>query len=215
MLFYSVVPSPKDALSPQQIIELTNIFLEGTNKSTDCNIVLILCHHAEATLSAMKRPSKKSTTATDPEEQDQHARVAEAYFNLGKLMDDREYREEAKAFYKKAQKFDAGALGLGRSKMISRPGSIDQPIKDAPLPTSSAQVTKPTTHPSPDQPKQSVSSTAIIEHIFPNNVRPPAKFNPPEPDGRLIDTPQLTCCLALLQDPYEPEDILDTAARNW
>ncbi|KAG0198250.1 hypothetical protein BGX31_004629 [Mortierella sp. GBA43] len=59
-------------------------------------------------------------------------------------MDDQECREEAKAFYKKAQKFDAGILEPGRSKMISLPGSIDQSIKDAPLSTSSTQVTKPT-----------------------------------------------------------------------
>jgi hypothetical protein len=106
MLFHSIVPFPKSTLSPQQILELTNILLEGTNKSNDRDIVLILCHYAEVTLSPIKRPSKKSIATAGSEEQAQHGRIAEAYFNLGKLMDDRECREEAKAFYKKAQKFE-------------------------------------------------------------------------------------------------------------
>ncbi|KAF9344288.1 hypothetical protein BGX34_005811, partial [Mortierella sp. NVP85] len=40
-------------------------------------------------------------------------------------------------------------------------------------------------------------------------------FKPPEPDARLIDTPQLACCLGLLQADCEPADILDTTTRNW
>jgi len=48
------------------------------------------------------------------------------------------------------------------------------------------------------------------------NVRPATiVFNPPEPDSRLSDTLQLVCCLELLQFSYEPDDILDPAARNW
>jgi hypothetical protein len=56
----------------------------------------------------------------------------------------------------------------------------------------------------------------IAPNIFPTNVHPPAiEFNPPEPDTRLNDTPQLACCLALLQISCEPEDIQDPATRNW
>ncbi|KAI8346737.1 hypothetical protein B0O80DRAFT_430693 [Mortierella sp. GBAus27b] len=107
MFFNSIVPTPKGTLLPQQILELTTIFLESTSKSSDSDIVLILCHHAEAILSQIKRSTKKSaTTAADSEDQAQRERVAEAYFNLGRLMDDQEYREEAKAFYKKAQKLE-------------------------------------------------------------------------------------------------------------
>jgi hypothetical protein len=51
-------------------------------------------------------------------------------------------------------------------------------------------------------------------------MRPPTiAFNPPEPDSRLNDTPQLVCCLALLQVSHRPDgqpgDILDPTARNW
>ncbi|KAF9361005.1 hypothetical protein BGX34_007376 [Mortierella sp. NVP85] len=59
-------------------------------------------------------------------------------------------------------------------------------------------------------------NATIPRNIFPDNLSPPAiVFNPPEPDARLMDTRQLACCLGLLQASIEPDDILDTAARNW
>jgi len=57
---------------------------------------------------------------------------------------------------------------------------------------------------------------AIPAHIFADNVRPStvvAKL--PEPDERLINTPQLVYCLALLNDSHELDDILEPVARNW
>jgi len=56
----------------------------------------------------------------------------------------------------------------------------------------------------------------MAKDIFPTNVRPPSfPFHPPEPDSRLSDTRQLACCLGLLQDSIDLEDILDLTARNW
>jgi hypothetical protein len=56
----------------------------------------------------------------------------------------------------------------------------------------------------------------VPQHIFPTNIRPPAlDFKPPEPDTRLTDTPQLACCLGLLEASFEDNDILDMTARNW
>jgi len=47
-------------------------------------------------------------------------------------------------------------------------------------------------------------------------MSPPAiDFKPPEPDARLKDTPQLACCLGLLQTDCEPFSVLDIATRNW
>ncbi|KAI8346012.1 hypothetical protein B0O80DRAFT_491370 [Mortierella sp. GBAus27b] len=106
MLFRTIVPSPKGTLSPHQALELIGIFLEGAKKANDGDVVLILCHHAEAALSQAKGSAKKATTSTDPEEQALRERVAEAYVNLGRLMDGREYRVEAEALYKKAQKLE-------------------------------------------------------------------------------------------------------------
>jgi hypothetical protein len=56
----------------------------------------------------------------------------------------------------------------------------------------------------------------IPAHIFAENVRPPtvpAKL--PGPDERLLDTPQLACCLGLLSDSHELDNILEPATRKW
>ncbi|KAI8346090.1 hypothetical protein B0O80DRAFT_431109 [Mortierella sp. GBAus27b] len=81
-------------------------FLESASKTIDNDVVLVLCHHAEAALSRMKRPTKKASASTDPKDQALRERMAAAYFDLGKLMDNQEYQEEAEAFYKKAQKME-------------------------------------------------------------------------------------------------------------
>jgi len=56
----------------------------------------------------------------------------------------------------------------------------------------------------------------VPSHIFAENVRPTtvaAKL--PEPDERLANTPLLACCLGLLNNSRELEDILEPVARNW
>ncbi|KAI8346735.1 hypothetical protein B0O80DRAFT_406714, partial [Mortierella sp. GBAus27b] len=115
----SIVLSPKGTLLPQQILELATIFLERANKSGDHDIVPTFCHHVGAILSQLQGTTKTSATSTDPEEQIQHNRVAEVCFHLGKLMDDREYHEQAKAFYNKA-------LELDPLKMLSQPRILVQ-----------------------------------------------------------------------------------------
>ncbi|KAI8346738.1 hypothetical protein B0O80DRAFT_430695 [Mortierella sp. GBAus27b] len=65
----SIVPSPKGALLPHQVLDLTTIFLENANKTTDHDILLVLCHHAEAALSRMKALTKKTSTSADPKDQ--------------------------------------------------------------------------------------------------------------------------------------------------
>jgi len=64
--------------------------------------------------------------------------------------------------------------------------------------------------------KQGNFAATIPTHIFAENVRPPtvmAKL--PEPDERLINTPQLAYCLGLLKDSHELDDILEPSTRNW
>jgi len=65
--------------------------------------------------------------------------------------------------------------------------------------------------------KRGVNDIAIIPaYVFAENVRPPmvvAKL--PEPDERLLSTPQLAYCLGLLRDSHELDDILEPTARNW
>jgi len=56
----------------------------------------------------------------------------------------------------------------------------------------------------------------VASYIFPNNVRSPSiEFTLPEADERLASTPQLACCLDLLQASLSPDEILDPAALDW
>jgi len=66
------------------------------------------------------------------------------------------------------------------------------------------------------QRKRLLDVITIPAHIFVENVRPPAiQFKLPEADGRLYNTPQLACCLGLLQTSHSPDEILETAAEKW
>jgi hypothetical protein len=99
----------------------------------------------------------------------------------------------------------------------SRPSSIVHSIKSALYSTSDNPVVKPSPRLSSLSPRKRPSGSATLPlNIFATNVRPPSiDFKPPEPDTRLNDTPQLACCLALLQPDCKLDDILDQAARNW
>ena len=56
----------------------------------------------------------------------------------------------------------------------------------------------------------------VPSHIFPKNVGPPTlNLKLPEPDERLASTPQLVCCLGLLQTILTPDDKLEPSARKW
>jgi hypothetical protein len=104
MLFRSVVPSPKNSLSPHQVLGLTNVFLENAFKSSDHDIALVLCHHAEAALTQMKGITKvKSSTA--PKHRALHEGIAKAYYDLGRLLDGQGHRDEAQVFFKKSEKW--------------------------------------------------------------------------------------------------------------
>jgi len=61
--------------------------------------------------------------------------------------------------------------------------------------------------------KEAPAFTVPID-IFPP-VACPLDFKPPELGARLNDTPQLVCCLGLLRDEYEPEDIGDPTTHRW
>ena len=69
----------------------------------------------------------------------------------------------------------------------------------------------------PQEKSNNINDVATIpSHIFADNVHPPsvvAKL--PEPDERLINTPQLAWCLGLLNESHEIDDILEPVARNW
>jgi len=52
--------------------------------------------------------------------------------------------------------------------------------------------------------------------IFVDNVPPSTnEMKLPEPDGRLVDTPQLVCCLSLLKAVQSPDTELEPSAAKW
>lgn len=58
----------------------------------------------------------------------------------------------------------------------------------------------------------------VPDSIFPVDSSPPTlPWTFPQPDGRVVDTPQLVSCLGLLKQGSEalPEDALEPIARKW
>lgn len=204
MLFRKIVPSPKTALSPHQVLQLTNMFLENASKADDDDIALILCQHAEAALSEAKSTSKKASSSSDPDDQVVSKNIAAAFYKLGNLLENHGYRDQAQVFFNKCKKWGGHDPEIGRLLESSRPATATEASPGNPSQVSAtAQYI---------QPKQST----IPKNIFSKNVRPSAfRFTPPELDSRLTDTLQLACCLGLLQGSHGPDDILDATTRTW
>jgi len=63
---------------------------------------------------------------------------------------------------------------------------------------------------------QTKDVATVQSHIFAENMRPTTvAVKLPEPDERLANTPLLACCLGLLNNLHEIEDIIEPVARNW
>jgi hypothetical protein len=99
MVFGGVISSPRGHLSLQQALELAGIYLENASNSTDPDIALVLCHDTEVSLSQVKKVARNN------EDKTMHGRIATVYIGLGNLLDSNGYRDEAKAFYKKSEKW--------------------------------------------------------------------------------------------------------------
>lgn len=98
MLFGGIISSPRDSLLPEQALKLANIYLDNASKTDDPYIALVLCHDTEASLSQAKRTSKRLKV------QDVSEGVANAYIELGRLLEARGRSDEAQACYKKGEK---------------------------------------------------------------------------------------------------------------
>jgi hypothetical protein len=98
MMFVNVISSPRGHLSLQQSLDLANIYLEHASKVTDPDIALVLCHDTEVSLLQAKKASKHA---------DQSVRhgIATAYIGLGKVLEKQGRGTEAKAIFKKVEKF--------------------------------------------------------------------------------------------------------------
>jgi hypothetical protein len=99
MVFGSVISSSRGNLSLQQAIHLANVYLESASKSTDLDILLVLCHDAEVSLSQVKKAAKIT------ENKAMREGVATVYIRLGDLLGHHGHGNEAQAFYKKSDRF--------------------------------------------------------------------------------------------------------------
>ncbi|KAK3807581.1 MAG: hypothetical protein J3Q66DRAFT_444698 [Benniella sp.] len=208
MVFSNIVSSPLPSLSLQHVLDLANIYLEGASKAQHPDIVFVLCHDTDVALSQAKKAAKRV------KDQNVLHGVAVAYIGLGRQLENHGRKSEAHEIYKKAAKW-----GVKVENYIP-PAQTPDPKKseistattmDPPPDTSSVTVTS-----EKKKKRQGQFTATIPDHIFDENVRPPtvpAKL--PEPDERLISTPQLACCLGLLKDSHDLDDILEPVARNW
>jgi hypothetical protein len=99
MVFGSIISSPRGSLSLQKIISLANVYLENASKSSDPEILLVLCHDAEVSLAQARK------TAKNTEDKAMREGIATVYIGLGDLLDSQGHRNEAQAFYKKSEKW--------------------------------------------------------------------------------------------------------------
>ncbi|KAF9993850.1 hypothetical protein BGZ65_010559, partial [Modicella reniformis] len=209
MLRSTIVPSHLAALSLQQSLELTNVYLENAYRTADRDIALVLCYEAEVSLSQAKNVTKKSPTANETGDQVLRKGVAAAYIDLGKLLESQGYQKEAQALCKKAEKWGGNAQDPGRLARSSVPKSIEHSNK----PGQDSTVGSSAGNPPHKEPRDiaTISST-----IFTVNVRPhTSEIKLPESDERLTNTPQLACCLGLLQASRSNDEILEPVARKW
>ncbi|KAF9363347.1 hypothetical protein BGX34_004331, partial [Mortierella sp. NVP85] len=216
MVFGSIISSPRGSLSLHQALDLANIYLENARRASDPNIALVLCHDTEISLSHMKRAVKNTKDHVVQEG------IATTYSELGHLLDKKGHRDEAQAFYKKSEKWGGRVHQSGPTTYMnsSKPTSFKHWVKSAIPSAADTTVDQPSQNPSSvpeNRVCQRIDIATLPNIIFPTNVRPPTiiTFVPPEPDSRLNDTLQLATCLGLLQASYQPDDILDPAARNW
>ncbi|KAG0230113.1 hypothetical protein BGX31_005989 [Mortierella sp. GBA43] len=203
MVFGGIVTSPRSVLTPLQALELAKIYLENAYRAADANIALVLCHDTEVSLSQAKRSTKNTLDLIVRQ------RVGLEYIKLGKLLHIRGHQNEAQVSYKKAEKL--GVYVRDHKELL--PGPED---KDGPSPKANVADIDPSRPPPGVVFKLGLSFAKVPQYVFPANVRPPTiEFRPSEPDTRLSDTPQLACCLGLLQASQKEDDVLDPTARAW
>ncbi|KAF9343456.1 hypothetical protein BGX34_006731, partial [Mortierella sp. NVP85] len=209
MVFGHIVSSPRGTLSLQQSLELAKIYLANASQAQDADIALVLCHDAEVSLTQARKGVRHSENVTMREG------IAHAYITLGQVLNSRGHESEARASYKKAEKWGGKVPDREPSAGFLEPknnppsvNSVVDPTMDNPpvktQPTLSLKITKTN------------DNVVIPAHIFAENVSPPTvAIKLPEIDGRLSSTTELACCLSLLNASHSLDDVLDPTARAW
>jgi len=90
-----IVASPLGSLSPQQALDLANVYMENASNVNDHDIALVLCHDTEVSLSQARKAAGENQVVVE--------RITSAYINLGKLLERRGHVSGAQASYKEAE----------------------------------------------------------------------------------------------------------------
>ncbi|KAI8362961.1 hypothetical protein B0O80DRAFT_482175 [Mortierella sp. GBAus27b] len=219
-MFRNSTPPTQGGLSPERTLELANVCLENARKAKDPELALELCDLAGEALSRLKHNARAIASFTDTQDHASRERISTTYLEIGKLQDDLQQHEKAQASYKRAEKWGQTHHG----GLIQRPGSPFRSsrhgsrLRLAQSKSNSGSMvalgslpTPPPTHHGSD-----CDVATVPSHIFTENTSPPAIVSSlPESGAHLNDTPQLACCLGLLQASPSPDDILEQATRDW
>ncbi|KAF9361318.1 hypothetical protein BGX34_007209 [Mortierella sp. NVP85] len=209
-MFGIVITSPRGNLSLQQSLDLANIYLEFASKAQDPDIALTLCHDTEVSLLYAKKAAKHVEDKTV-----RHG-IATGYIRLGRTLAIRGLLSESQAIYKKAEKLGVNVQDIGGSAQSVDAKGIAPSVKSTVALIDDASSVKTQTT-SLQRKSSKINDIAIIpDNIFTENMRPPTTvMKLPEPDERLVSTPQLAWCLGLLKESREIGDILESVARDW
>ncbi|KAG0011304.1 hypothetical protein BGZ80_000787, partial [Entomortierella chlamydospora] len=213
--------SPRTAnLSLEEALELANKRIELAHKEDKAANALELINNAK---SLLKDAENIFATLSKG--------IGNAYHEHGKLLDDLGHHDKAKKSHSKAEKWGYVHVASGRtgsSQPVGKSGTIHRLL----LPTAALSVAPDVTtvmrqdssktdttqldhqdHASPATPNKDVQ---IPQKIFDQNITPPVtKYALPEPNGRIISTPQLAYCLSLLHPSMISKEELDQSECDW
>lgn len=86
-------PSRRTSLTVPKALKLANMYLDNARNEDDSDIVLVLCHDTEITLSQAKPKNAEDRAFIQ--------RIATAYNDLGKLLEKHKDMEVAQSMFKK------------------------------------------------------------------------------------------------------------------
>ncbi|KAK3821793.1 MAG: hypothetical protein J3Q66DRAFT_427579 [Benniella sp.] len=201
MVFGSFVSSPRGTLTPHQVLELANVYLENAFNAKDPDIALVLCHDTETSLSHAKKVAKNTHNRTVTEG------ISTTYISLGKLLESRGLVSGAHASFTKAKKLGGIIGNLGQPTNDHRPSNVTQSLGGISCSSGGSSHL--------DQQQRSKTIT-VPGYIFPENIEPPTiGFRLPEADERLNSTPQLVYCLGLLKAAQSSDITFEPTALKW
>ncbi|KAF9173746.1 hypothetical protein BGX20_002201 [Mortierella sp. AD010] len=215
-MVWNLFSSPPKGLSLEDALELANEQLDSARRAKSPTKKLQLCQGAKTMIKNAEMIYTNKNTK-DPALKDS---IANAHYELGKLLDELGNHDKAQKSYSKAAKW--GYIHGGNQRVDScPPGNMNDPIRQSPpatlSPTPDVTLTKPQeilVSGGVHEPRE--AAALIPKRIFGQNVAPPvAKYDLPEILDRIASTPQLAYCLSLLNPSMMSKEQVDEIEYNW